>query len=218
MVRTLKPLAILLLASGLAPVAAFPQDRNCSSNAVVVNGRQTPDGDSIKLNKIIFTGTPALSTSDQEDISAVLSKAAFKSRHEMNEELRSLVRDQWQQRGYFKIEVGEPEITTDDEDRSLLTAIIWVEAGNQYRLGKLRLVKNTAFPAETLRSLFPIQTGDVFNTHKVGKGIEELRKLYGEIGYINMSVVPTTEQQEDENRVNLTMELDEGKPISRGQS
>jgi len=217
MVHTLKPLAIFVLVSALAPVMAFSQDRNCSSSDDVVQQVRAAEENSIKLKNMIFTGNTVLPVTEQERIAAVLSEKTFKTRKDINEELKDLIRHEWQQRGYFKVEVGEPEIKLDGEDHTLFSAIVWVEAGHQYRMGELRFVKNTVFPSEKLRSLFPLQTGEVFNTYKVGKGIEEARKLYGASGYVNMAVLPTTEQRDDDNRVNLTIELDEGRQFRVGK-
>jgi outer membrane protein assembly factor BamA len=228
--RTLKPLAIFvqavqaiplltILIVFLAPVAAFSQDPACPAPAVVVQQQQPENQNPIKIKKVIFTGYTVLPPAEQEEISAELAKGVFnyKSLQDDGNILRARVRDQWQQRGYFKVSVREPEIKPDADDRSLFIATVPVDAGNQYRLGELRFIKNTVFPTEKLSSLFPIQTGDVFNTHNVGKGIEGVRKLYGESGYINMSVVPTTEQQKGDNRVNLTIELDEGQQFRVGK-
>lgn len=217
MVRKLKPLAIFLLVSAVAPITAFSQDRNCSSDDVVVHQPQAAAENSIKLKRIIFTGNSVLPVSEQERISAVLAKTTFKTQKDVSEDLKTLVSREWQQHGYFKVEVGEPEIIPDPNDPSALTASVWIDAGKQYRLAEIRFVKNTVFPAEKLRKLFAIQDGDIFDTWQIGKGIEEVRKLYGESGYISMSVVPTTEQQDDDNRVNLTVELDEGSQFRVGR-
>jgi outer membrane protein assembly factor BamA len=214
MVRTFKPLAIFLLS--LAPVAAFSQNSECPTAAGISQDQQTLDQNLIKLRNVQFTGNPVLSREEQEQISSAVCKDPF-GPHYVREELKASIRSQWQQRGYFKVVAGDPDLRPDTSDPNSLIATVRVDAGKQYRLAELRFLKNTAFPAEKLSSLFPIQTGDVFNTHKVGKGIEEVRKLYGENGYINMSVVPTTEWQNGDNRVNLTIELDEGSQFRVGK-
>ena len=63
-----------------------------------------------------------------------------------------------------------------------------------------------------MRSLFPIKDGDIFSREKIGKGLENLRKAYGELGYINFT-------SDSEHRLStrtkrlvfLDIDVDEGK-------
>src|ERR1700760_3369732 len=114
MVRTLKPLAILLqavrtipllavLVVFLVPVTAFSQDRACPTPAVVVQHQQPENQNPIKIRRVEFTGKPVLSSAEQQEVSAELSEGVFnyKSLQDDGNILRARVRDQWQQRGYF---------------------------------------------------------------------------------------------------------------------
>jgi outer membrane protein assembly factor BamA len=230
MVRTLKPLAVFVQAVqviplltisivSLAPVAALSQDRHCPTPAVVVQHPQPGDQGPIKIRRVEFTGSPALSSQEQEEVSAALSKDAFnyKSLQDDRNVLKARVRQMWQQRGYFRVAVAEPDLKPDVTDPSAFIATIHIDAGKQYRVAELRFVKNTVFPSETLRSLFPMQTGDIFNTQLAGKGMEEIRKLYGESGYINLVIVPTTQVEKGADQVDLTLELDEGQQFRVGK-
>src|SRR6202030_3511918 len=62
-----------------------------------------------------------------------------------------------------------------------------------------------------LRSLFPMKDGDIFSREKVAKGLENLRKAYGENGYINFTSVPDTKFDDEKKIVNLEVDVDEGK-------
>ena len=42
-----------------------------------------------------------------------------------------------------------------------------------------------------MRPLFQMKQGDVFSTAKLRKGMENLRKLYGEFGYIDFVPSPS---------------------------
>lgn len=209
MVSTLKPLAILLV--WLAPIAAFAQSSPCPTAVSAVQKHETAEENPIKITRVTFTGNPALPSVEQEEISAALSEARFKTQRAAREELKTRVRMQWQQRGYFRVEMGEPEI-----DPASFVATMRVDAGKQYRLAELRFVKNTVFPSEKLRSLFLMQTGDIFDTHLIGKGMEEVRKLYADNGYINLVMVPTT-QMDNGERTDLTVQLDEGQQFRVGR-
>ena len=62
-----------------------------------------------------------------------------------------------------------------------------------------------------LRSLFPIKDGDIFSREKIAKGLENLRKAYGEAGYINFTSVPDTKFDDAKKTVDLNIDVDEGK-------
>jgi outer membrane protein insertion porin family len=59
--------------------------------------------------------------------------------------------------------------------------------------------------------VFNLNNGDVFSTAKLRKGIEQLRKLYGEFGYIDFVPEPSFEPQPDTGKIDLTITADEGK-------
>jgi len=220
MVVTLKPLAIFLLS--IAPIVALAQNpsTNCAAEAVAPSRSQSSGSapeQRLKVNRVIFTGSPVLSALEQEEISTGFSKSTYKTLQDARDDLKARVTHQWQQRGYFKVVVGEPEIRPDVNDPSSSVATVRVDAGKQYRLAELRFVRNTVFASERLRALFSMQTGDIFDTHLIGKGIESMRDLYGAEGYINVTTVPTTQLDEDRDKVDLTLEMDEGKQFRVGR-
>ena len=53
--------------------------------------------------------------------------------------------------------------------------------------------------------------GDIFSTAKLRKGIENLRKLYGEFGYIDFVPEPNFDPLPDTDKIDLTLTVDEGK-------
>src|SRR5262249_14499592 len=67
---------------------------------------------------------------------------------------------------------------------------------------------------QVLRAQFPIKDGDIFSREKVAKGLENLRKAYGTLGYINFTSVPNTSFDEDKKLVTLDIDIDEGKQLS----
>ena len=87
-----------------------------------------------------------------------------------------------------------------------------IEEGDRYKLGKITFKNNKAISnTNALRSLFPIKDGDIFSREKVAKGLENLRKAYGEYGYINYTGVPSTTFDDDKKLAFLEIDIDEGK-------
>ena len=87
-----------------------------------------------------------------------------------------------------------------------------IEEGDRYTLGGITFKNNKAVQnVKALRALFPIKDGDIFSKEKVAKGLENLRKAYGELGYINFTSVPDTRFDDEKKLIYLDIDVDEGK-------
>ncbi len=141
------------------------------------------------------------------------------------EEDTERVRAEFQNRGYFKVLVDDPKTEIHDTGHTGFH-IPWVqpglgksvditmpiEEGDRYRLGTITFKNNKAIPnSAALRSLFTMKDGEIFSREKVAKGLENLRKAYGEAGYINFTSVPDTKFDDEKKIVNLEIDVDEGK-------
>ncbi len=141
------------------------------------------------------------------------------------EEDTERVRAEYQNRGYFKAAVSDPKTEIHDTGHKgfhirvlqagpgkAVDITMPIEEGDKYRLGKITFKNNKAISnTAALRSLFPLKDGDVFSREKIAKGIEALRKAYGEYGYINYTGVPSTTFDDDKKLANLEIDIDEGK-------
>jgi outer membrane protein insertion porin family len=141
------------------------------------------------------------------------------------EEDTERVRAEYQNRGYFKAGVSDPKTEIHDTGHQgfhipLLQAgpgkavdiTMSIEEGDQYHLGKITFKNNKAISnTAALRSLFPLKDGDIFSRDKIAKGLEALRKAYGEYGYINYTGVPSTTFDDDKKLADLEIDVDEGK-------
>ncbi|MGH9670274.1 MAG: outer membrane protein assembly factor BamA, partial [Terriglobales bacterium] len=135
------------------------------------------------------------------------------------------VRNAYQMKGYFKALVEEPKTKVRDTGGLRIPLImkgggkavditIPIEEGERYRLGGITFKGNKAIKdVRLLRILFPMKDGAIFNTDNVRKGLENLRKGYGELGYINFTSVPDTQIDDDKKLIHLEIDLDEGKPF-----
>lgn len=123
------------------------------------------------------------------------------------------VHEALQERGYYRAEVGRPEVTLVSESptEKIVDVAVRVNAGSVYKLGLLILAGNRAFPADELRAQLPFKPGEVFNTAKVRLGLDNLRKFYADQGYINFTPVPDTQIVDERQAITLKITLDEGK-------
>ena len=90
---------------------------------------------------------------------------------------------------------------------------ISIEEGRLYHLNNINFVGVKLFrtPETLMRPVFQMSSGDVFSTSKLRKGFEELRKLYGNFGYIDFVAEPNIEPVPNTDKVDLTLNFDEGK-------
>jgi outer membrane protein insertion porin family len=90
---------------------------------------------------------------------------------------------------------------------------ISIEEGRLYHLNNINFVGVKLFrtPETLMRPVFQMSSGDVFSTSKLRKGFEELRKLYGNFGYIDFVAEPNIEPIPNSDKVDLTLNFDEGK-------
>ncbi|MGA7300665.1 MAG: outer membrane protein assembly factor BamA [Candidatus Sulfotelmatobacter sp.] len=135
------------------------------------------------------------------------------------------VRNEYQNRGYFKVIVDQPKTKIHDTGHSgthipllqsgpgkAVDITMPIEEGDRYTLGGITFKNNKAVSnVKALRNLFPIKDGDIFSKDKIGKGLENLRKAYGEQGYINFTSVPETRFDDDKKQIFLDVDVDEGK-------
>jgi outer membrane protein insertion porin family len=136
------------------------------------------------------------------------------------------VRNEYQNRGYFKMNtVGEPKTEIHDTGHKgshipllqpgagkSVDITMAIEEGDRYTLGGITFKNNKAVQnVKALRAIFPIKDGDVFNKEKIAKGLENLRKAYGELGYINFTSIPDTRFDDDKKLIFLDIDVDEGK-------
>jgi hypothetical protein len=73
------------------------------------------------------------------------------------------------------------------------------------------------FPVEQLRSLMPLQEGEIISAQKVREGIAALNRLYGEHGYINFVAQPLTEIDDAHQIISIRFELVEDKQYRFGK-
>ncbi|MGP0020106.1 MAG: outer membrane protein assembly factor BamA [Candidatus Sulfotelmatobacter sp.] len=144
------------------------------------------------------------------------------------EEDTERVRAEYQNRGYFKVGVSDPKTEIHDTGHKgphvpliqsgpgkAVDITMPIEEGDKYRLGKITFKGNKAITnVAALRSLFPLKDGDIFSRDKISKGLEALRKAYGQFGYINYTPITNSTFDDDKKLAYLEIEVDEGKQFT----
>ncbi len=134
------------------------------------------------------------------------------------------VRFAYQDKGYFKAIVEDPKTKTRDihginwfvpfkkHHGKAVDITVPVEEGERYHLKEITFSGNkTLTNTAAMRKLFRIKDGEWFNRTLISKGLEELRKAYGSMGFINETNVPNTEVDEEHKSISMKIDIDEGK-------
>lgn len=143
------------------------------------------------------------------------------------EEDKDRIRMFYQERGYFTARALDSDVDVRripagnfklpliwmNKPKIIADVKIPIEEGRQYRLNKINFVGVKLFrtPDTFMRPLFQMGQGDIFSTAKLRKGLENLRKLYGEFGYIDFVPDPSFDPVPGTNKMDLTLTVDEGK-------
>jgi outer membrane protein insertion porin family len=195
------------------------------------------EGPKVKVGKIRFEGNKHVSSrvlrSAMKNLKpigiphSIFLEALFAKTYDATklEEDTERVRAEFQNRGYFKVVVNDPKTQIRDTGHKgfhipllmsgpgkAVDITMTIDEGDQYRLGKITFKNNKALSnSAALRNLFPLKDGDVFSRDKIAKGLENLRKAYGQYGYINFTPVPNTTFDDEKKIANLDIDVDEGK-------
>ncbi|HWF04572.1 MAG TPA: outer membrane protein assembly factor BamA [Candidatus Angelobacter sp.] len=205
-----------------------------ASVSVIFNVKEGPK---IKVGKIKFVGNKHVSsralTAAMKNLhpigipQSIFLEGIFAKTFDSSklEEDTERVREAMQTFGYFKAVVDDPKTQLRDTHSKLHVPFVQkgngkvmditmpIDEGDKFKLKTIVFTNNKAIlNTQLLRSLFPIKDGDTFNKQLVGKGLDNLRKAYGEIGYIDFTPVPTTDIDDVKKEITLNVEVDEGKP------
>ena len=139
------------------------------------------------------------------------------------EEDSERVRQAYRDRGYANAAVEEPKTQIRDQGGlnwftfrpnkgKRIDILMPIEEGERYRLGTISFSGNKAYTnVRALRAQFALKDGDWFSATLMGKGLENLKKAYGSLGYINFAAIPKPTYDEQKKTVSFDIDIDEGK-------
>jgi outer membrane protein insertion porin family len=235
--RAVDIIRALLAEHGHQFATVKPEIKNIPPSSVAVNFN-IKEGPTVKVGNITFTGNHAVSSRELRASMrnlrpvgiphSIFFENLFARTYDASklEEDTERVRRAMQDRGYFKAAVADPITHIRNEGGlSFLTfrprkgkridIKIPVDEEQRYRLGGVTFTGNAHVQnVKALRAQFPTKDGEFFNATAVGKGLENLRKAYNSLGYINFTAVPTPRVDDAKHEVFLDIDIDEGKPFT----
>ena len=235
--RAIDVIRALLAEHGHQFATVKPDIKTIPPSSVTVNFI-VKEGPTVKVGNITFTGNRAVSSRDLRASMknlrpvgiphSIILENLFARTYDASklEEDTERVRRALQDRGYFRAGVNDP--TTHIRNEGGLSFFTFrprtgkridirvpIDEGERYRLGGVTFTGNTHVQnVKALRAQFPTKDGEWFNATAVGKGLDNLRKAYGGLGYINFTGVPTPRIDDAKHLVYLDIDIDEGKPFT----
>ncbi len=199
------------------------------------------EGPKVKMGKVDFDGNTVMSDRQLRNAmkalksvgipKSLLFESLFKKTYDSRklEADKEMVRNEYQKNGYFRASVPTHDLDIRDKESRKIFPIpfvftkttkkadvtMHVDEGRQYVLGRLSFTDVGLFrtPEVVLGQVFQMQPDDVFDVEKLRKGLENLKKLYGEFGYIDFVGEPSFEFRDADEpaKIDLNMTVDEGK-------
>jgi outer membrane protein insertion porin family len=193
------------------------------------------EGPVVKVGKITFEGNRHISALDLRRAMknlkpigipySIIFEDLFAQTYDSSklEEDTERVRQAYRDKGYANAAVETPVTHIRDEGGlnwftfrpnkgKRIDIEMTIEEGGRYRLGTITFTGNKQIQnLKALRATFPIKDGDWFNATDIGKGLDNLKKAYGSLGYINFGAVPLPTYDDQKHTVSWKIDIDEGK-------
>lgn len=226
----------LLAERGHLSATVDPQIRRVPPSSLEITFKIN-EGPKVKVGNIDITGNTVFS--DKQVIRAmknlhpfgipysILFENLFAKTYDPSklEEDKSRVQVFYQEHGYFTAHVTDSMVTMrktggqgmhiplihPNKPGTVADIDISLEEGKLYHLNNITFtgVKFFRTPEALMTPLFGMSKGDVFSTAKLRKGLENMRKLYGDFGFIDFVAEPSFDPSPD-GKMDMSLSVDEG--------
>ena len=176
------------------------------------------EGPHVRIRSFRFEGNEIYP--DKLIATKIRSKAYFPifNKGELNREQLELdasaIRKFYHERGYLDAQVGR-RIDLSPNERDAVVIFI-IEEGPQYLVNEIQVQGATLFTKRQILSNIPLVPGDIYTDRRREVAVNELKDLYGKLGYLNMAVSIDPLFYESESRVDVLINVREGRPYTVG--
>ncbi len=193
------------------------------------------EGGKVKIKDIDFVGNEvfkdsklrgSLKKTKETGLFQMFGKKTTFSEEAWDEDRENL-REYYLNRGYKDIKVGEPQLElvakrpqaeTLKKKKYRLHVTVPVEEGEPYALGSLRVEGTEVYKAEALQNMFEVKPGHTYSFKAIDKGMERVRDLYHNTGYIYAYANQVLQDREGEdNVVDVVIDVFEGDRFRLGR-
>lgn len=182
-----------------------------SGDALALSFEIVP-GPELSLGEIRFTGNERFTDEELLRLMKTSTRRPFKRGSgklvdvDLTEDLANL-RSFYILQGFRHAEVGPAQISQSGDE---LTLTIPITAGARQRAVDIGFVGAERFTVEEILARIPLQPGGPFHPILLSDSLNALRALYEEAGYLEMSVSPELDWNDEETLVDIDFQIYEG--------
>lgn len=118
--------------------------------------------------------------------------------------------------GYVQAKVEKPQVYVTPDKKGIYITIR-VEEGEQFQVGEIDFAGDILFSKEELRETIKIDEKEVFAYEVLQKDLGLLQAKYGDLGYAFANVIPRTNIDEKNRKVDVVFEFDKGNKVYFGK-
>jgi outer membrane protein insertion porin family len=169
------------------------------------------EGPKVKIRDVEFVGNEAISDGTlQKKMKENKPKGLFgfitgggTYKEAMFEEDAAKIVEYYQNQGYPKARVGNPEVKTLEDSKDgksrWIQLRIPVTEGKRYRMGDLAFEGNKLVNSTGLRTLYDIEPGEWYSKKKINDGNKKAQEVYGSRGFMEWTPFEMQKYSDDPN-------------------
>ncbi|HUV59225.1 MAG TPA: outer membrane protein assembly factor BamA [Desulfatiglandales bacterium] len=174
--------------------------------------------DKAYIREISFEGNVAFDDDDLKDLMETSEKGFFSFLTESgNLDKKKLegdifkIKSFYQNNGYIKARVGEPDISYKASEGLIIT--ITINEGPQYAIGKVSFEGDLISDVDELYQALKITKEKVYNREVIRSDTLSLSEIYSDEGYALVDVSPDIKEDDKEHKVDITYRILKGKKV-----
>lgn len=182
------------------------------------------EGDRVRISDVDFEGNTVYSdlrlqwamkhTKETNLVNRLLRKDIYNPA-KLEEDLEK-VRELYRKAGYKNVLLGDPGIDIKERGKKRrMRLTIPVEEGERYRFGEITIEGNKVYSDQALLRVFRNKPGTWLKTDLIDEGLESVRDLYANTGYMFARIEPEL-QERDDNIADVVIHVDEGEQFKVG--
>ena len=198
-------------------------DTAINANGLIEVTININEGEKIKIDEIRFTGNKAFDEDDLKDVMETEEKWLFSFIDESGIYKKDVLKVDvlrleafYQDNGYIRARVHEPEIEVNREDKEIYIEIK-IEEGLQYKFGKITVQDVEEFSGEDFLVDFKSKPGAVYNISLLREDILNITEKFSEKGFAYADVNPKAAINDQTRKVDLSIQIDKGRKVYVGK-
>lgn len=183
------------------------------------------EGDRVRIGDVDFEGNTVFSdlrlqwamkgTKETNFVNRILRKDIYNPA-KLEQDLEK-VRELYRKAGYKNVLMGEPDLDVAERGKKRrMQLTIPVEEGERFRFGEITIEGNEVYSDQALLRVFRNKPGTWLKADLIDEGLESVRDLYSNTGYMFARIEPELRERDD-NVADVIIRIQEGEQFTVGR-